>query len=195
MNKALLWLVHIGHRSALHRLIGRLAPVADKAWFPLLAAVMSFAATLSMIVPTVPIVCALVVLSPRRWRAISFWATLGSASAGALFVHVLGHYGTLLLTEKLPELVVSSHWQHMVDWASHHGWWVLALIAVSPITQTPALFLAAILGMPAITVFSSMFTGKGVKYGLMGGLTTRAVKELSGVYEQGISAVTTKENR
>lgn len=59
MNKALLWLVHIGHRSALYRLIDRLAPIADKAWFSPLAVVMVFTSTLSMIVPAVTILRAL----------------------------------------------------------------------------------------------------------------------------------------
>ena len=182
MNNALLWLVHIGQQPALHRLVARLAPVAERAWFPPLAAVMAFAATLSMSVPTVPLLCALVVLNRRRWRAISFWATFGSASAGAIFVHVLGHYGALFMEAKLPELVASAHWQHLVEWSSHHGWWLLALIAASPIAQTPILFLAAIVGMPAITVFSSLFVGKAVKYGLMAGLTARAVYEVSGAH-------------
>jgi len=182
MNKALIWLVHIGHRSALQRLIARLAPIAERAWFPPLAGVMAFAATLSMSVPTVPLLCALVALNRRRWRSIAFWATLGSASAGALFVHVLGHLGALFIEAKLPELAASTHWQHLVEWSSHHGWWLLMLIAASPIAQTPVLFLAAIVGMPAIAVFTSLFAGKTVKYGLMAGLTARAVHEVSDVY-------------
>ncbi|MBS0336222.1 MAG: hypothetical protein JSS40_05310 [Proteobacteria bacterium] len=182
MNKSLLWLVQIGNRPALHRLVGRLAPFAQHAWFPPLAGIMAFAATLSMTVPTVPMLCALVALNRRRWRAIAFWAVVGSASAGALFVHVLGHLGALYLQAKLPELVASAHWQHLVESGSHHGWWVLSVIAVSPIAQTPVLFLAAMLGMPAITVFSSLFAGKALKYGLMAGLTARAVHGVTDIY-------------
>ena len=55
-------------------------------------------------------------------------------------------------------------------------------IAASPIAQTPVLFLAAIVGMPALTVFSSLLVGKAVKYGLMAGLTARAVQEVSDVF-------------
>lgn len=182
MNRALLWLVHVGHRSALHRLVDRLAPIAERGWFPPLAAVMAFAATLSMSVPTVPLLCALVALNHRRWRAIGFWAVLGSAMAGAVFVHVLGHYGALFMESRLPEIVASSHWQHLVEWSSHHGWWVLVLVAASPIAQTPALFLAAIVGMSWTAVFSSLFVGKIAKYGLMAGLTARAVREAAHVY-------------
>lgn len=84
---------------------------------------------------------------------------------------------------KLPELVASAHWQHLVEWISHHGWWLLVLIAASPIAQTPVLFLASIVGMPPITVFSSLLVGKSVKYGLMAGLTARATHEVSDAYD------------
>jgi len=162
-------------------MVGRLAPFAEHVWFPPVAGLLAFAATLSMTVPTVPLLCALVALSRRRWRAVAFWAVLGSASAGALFVHVLGHWGALFLEAKLPELVASSHWQHLVESTSSHGWWVLAAVAASPIAQTPVLFLAAILGMPDIAVFASLSLGKAAKYGLMAGLTARAVHSASGI--------------
>ena len=145
---------------------------------------MAFAASLSMSVPTIPLLCALAALNRPRWRALAFWATLGSASAGALFVHVLGHLGALFIEARLPELAASAHWQHLVEWSSHQGWWLLVLIAASPIAQTPVLFLAAIVGMPAIEVFSSLFAGKAMKYGLMAGLTARTLKEVSDVSDQ-----------
>ena len=169
-------------RPLLARLLRWLAPVAGRKWFPPLAAIVAFAATLSMTVPTVPFITAWVVLSPRRWVSISLWAVSGSALAGALLVHLLGHFGILFLTERLPELMASTHWQHMVKWTSHHGWWVLILVAASPISQTPVLFLAAILGMPVVTVFLSLFAGKLAKYGVVAGLTSRAAESLALAY-------------
>lgn len=172
-------------RPLLVRLLRRLAPIAGRKWFPPLAAIVAFAATLSMTVPTVPFLTAWVVLSPRRWVSISLWAILGSALGGALLVHLLGHFGILFLTEKLPELMASTHWQHLVNWTSHHGWWVLILVAASPFSQTPVLFLAAILGMPAATVFVSLFAGKAAKYGVIAGLTSRAAENLASAYGPG----------
>lgn len=158
---------------------GRLAPIAKHALFPWLAGVLAFGATLSMTIPTVPLLCALVSLDRTRWRAIAFWAVVGSALGGALFVHLLGHFGVPYLAAKLPELVATSHWRHLVEASSHHGWWVLIAVAASPIGQTPVLFLSAILGMPTLTVFASLFAGKAMKYGLMAGLTSMAVNEIS----------------
>lgn len=143
---------------------------------------MAFAATLSMTVPTVPLLGALVVLNPRRWLAISIWTMLGSALGGALLVHLFGHFGALFLAAKLPELMASPHWQHMAAMTSHHGWWMLALIAASPVSQTPFLLVAAILGMPAFAVFFSLVAGKAVKYGLVAVVTSRTAEDLASAY-------------
>ena len=182
VKRLLLWFVHHGHRPALSRLLARLSPLAGRPWFPPLAGLMAFAATLSMSIPTVPLLITLVVFAPRRWLPIGLWASLGSATAGALLVHLLGHWGSAYLAEKLPELVTSAHWNHMTDWTSHHGWWLLMLIAVSPISQTPILIVAAMIGMPASTVFSSLFMGKVVKYSVMAGLTAKAADRMSAGY-------------
>ena len=144
-----------------------------------MAAPLAFGSTLSMSVPTVPLLSALVLLDRRRWLAISLWAIAGSAAGGALLVHVLRHFAALFISEKLPELAASSHWLHLVDWVSMHGWWTLALVAASPISQTPVLILAAVLGMSGQTVFLSLAAGKAVKYGLIARLTAKAGDRLA----------------
>ena len=101
------------------------------------------------------------------------------AAAGALLVHVLGHFGGIFLADKLPALVASPHWQHMAGLASHHGWWVLILVAALPVSQTPFLVVAALFGMPAVTIFLSLLAGKAVKYGAVAALTARAMSALA----------------
>ena len=175
-GNGVLWLVRVCYRPALQRFVNRLEPAAGKRWFPALAGLLAFGATLSMSVPTVPLLSALVLLDRRRWLSIGLWAIFGSAAAGALLVHVLGHFGTLFIAQKLPELAASAHWQHLVEWVSMHGWWTLALVAASPISQTPVLILAAVLGMSGPTVFFSLFAGKALKYGLIARLTAKTAE-------------------
>lgn len=172
------WLMALCDRPAAQRAVRRLAPIAGRPWFPVLGAIVAFAATLSMAIPTVPLLCALVLLDRRRWLSIALWAMFGSAAAGALLVHVLGHFGAVFIARKLPELAASAHWQHLVAWVTTHGWWTLALVAASPISQTPVLILAAMLGMSAPTVFFSLFGGKAVKYGVIARLTAKSAQSL-----------------
>ncbi|VWC92362.1 hypothetical protein BCO18430_03336 [Burkholderia contaminans] len=68
----------------------------------------------------------------------------------------------------MPELMSSSHWLHLTEWMSRAGWFALVGIVASPISQTPALALAGMLGMPMWEVFVSVALGKSIKYSVVG---------------------------
>ena len=165
--------LEFGHNLGIRRWVGRLFPYADRWWFPPLAAALSAAATLSLSVPVGPLLMALVALNPRRWRAVVVWSVLGSAVAGALLTHLLGHFGSAWIDERLPQLAASKHWHYLVTWVSSYGFVTLIAIAASPFAQTPALILAALLGLPWPEVFAALLIGKGLKYSLVGAVTAR----------------------
>ncbi len=166
-------MLEFGHNLGIRRGVGRLFPYSDRWWFPPLAAGLAAAATLSLTVPVGPILIALVALNPRRWRALVVWSVLGSAVAGALFTHLLGHFGLAWIYERLPQLAASKHWHYLVGWASDYGFATLAVIAASPFTQTPALVLAALFGLPWPEVLAALLLGKGLKYSVVGAVTAR----------------------
>ena len=166
--------LEFGHNLGVRRWVERLRPYADHWWFPPLSAALSAAATLSLSVPVAPVLIALVALNPRRWRAVVAWSVLGSAVAGALFTHLLGHFGSAWINQRLPQLAGAKHWHYLVSWVSSYGFVTLAAIAASPFTQTPALILAAVLGLPWPEVLGALLLGKGLKYSVLGALTARA---------------------
>ncbi|WP_175817025.1 YqaA family protein [Burkholderia diffusa] len=147
---------------------GYLAPLADRYVFPALAGIIAFGATVTMSIPLVPVVSAMVALKPSRWIAIVVCAVLGSATGAALLAYVIETLSLPWLNERIPELMNSRHWQHLVDWVARYGWWALAGIAASPMAQTPALALAGMLGMPLWLVFLAVALGKTVKYTAVG---------------------------
>lgn len=161
------WVASWNHLPQLHAFARRLAPFADHPLFPLLGAVIALLATITMSLPLVPVVSALVALRPLRWKAIVFWAVLGSAVGAVLLTYAFGALSLPWLNDRMPELMNSAHWQHLTDWATRSGWWVLAGIAALPVTQTPALVLASMLGMPLLDVFIAVAVGKGIKYGIV----------------------------
>lgn len=166
-----------GHNLGIQRWIGRLYPYVNHWWFPPLAGALSAAATLSLSVPVVPLLMALVALNPRRWHALVLWSVLGSAVSGALFSHLLGQFGSAWISERLPQLAASKHWHYLVSWVSSYGFITLATIAASPFAQTPALILAGLLGLPWPAVFGALLLGKGLKYALVGGATALMTRE------------------
>jgi membrane protein YqaA with SNARE-associated domain len=168
--------LEFGHNLGIRRCVARLCPFAERWWFPPLAAALAAAATLSLTVPVGPVLIALVALNPRRWRAIVIWAVLGSVVAGTLGTHLLGHFGMAWIDRQLPQLAASKHWHYLVNWAASYGFVTLAAVAASPFAQTPALILAAMLGMKWPTVFGALLLGKGLKYALIGAATERAIR-------------------
>lgn len=163
--------LEFGHKLGIRRWVDRLFPYADRWWLPPLAGALSATATLSLSVPVGPLLIALVALNPRRWRAVVLWSVLGSAVAGALFTHLLGHFGGAWIDDRLPQLASSKHWHYLVAWVSSFGFITLAAIAASPFAQTPALILAALLGLPWPEVFGALLLGKGLKYSIVGAVT------------------------
>lgn len=174
MNRAVARILEFGHNAGIRRAVARLVPFADRWWFPVLAALLTAGTTLSLTVPVGPVLIALVALSPRRWRPIVLWSALGSAAAGALFTHLLGHFGTAWIDRQLPQLAQSKHWHYLVDWVASYGFITLAAVAASPFAQTPALILAALLGMPSPEVFAALLAGKTAKYSFIGAATAHA---------------------
>jgi membrane protein YqaA with SNARE-associated domain len=168
--------LEFGHNIGIRRCVARLHPFAERWWFPPLAAALAAAATLSLAVPVGPVLIALVALNPRRWRAVVVSAVLGSVVAGTLGTHLVGHYGMAWIDRQLPQLAGSKHWHYLVDWAASYGFLTLAAVAASPFAQTPALILAAMLGMKWPTVFGALLLGKGLKYALIGAATARATR-------------------
>jgi membrane protein YqaA with SNARE-associated domain len=168
--------LEFGQNLGIWRWVGRLFPLADRWWFPTLGAVLTAAATLSLLVPVGPVLIALVALNPRRWRSIVLWAALGSAAAGALFTHLLGHFGTAWIDQQLPQLAASRHWHYLVYWVANFGFVTLLAIAASPFAQTPALLLGALLGMRWPEVFGALLIGKALKYTAIGAATARATR-------------------
>ncbi|MFM0415945.1 hypothetical protein [Paraburkholderia aromaticivorans] len=130
-----------------------------------------------MSLPLMPVVSALVALTPSRWRAIVFCSVLGSASGAAVLTYAFEILSLPVLNARMPERMGSRHWQHLVDWVAQSGWWILAGIAASPIAQTPVLALAAMLEMPLGQVFLAVAVGKTLKYSLIAQITQVVVTE------------------
>ena len=165
--------------TGLQRIAHRLLPYVHRRWFPVTAAVFAFAATASMTVPVVPVLVSLVAIRRDRWRALAFWAVLGSTLAGTLFTCLVGHFGSAFLEARLPLLAQSKHWHYLVQWTASYGVVTLAAVAASPLAQTPVLVLAAVLGMKWPAVAVALVIGKTVKYGLVAALAAKAGDEVA----------------
>jgi hypothetical protein len=152
-----------GWRARFERLL-RTPRGAACAVLPAVAMVAGFAATITFTIPMVPVVVGLVAVAPRRWLSVALAAAAGSASAGALFIHCVGTWGSGYIAARLPQLAASPHWQHLVDWIDAYGLWALALYAVSPMPQLPGFVAFALFGLSGSEALIALGLGKSAKY-------------------------------
>lgn len=162
----------------IERFLAFLSPYGARPWFPAVAVLLAFAATLSMTIPVVPVVVSLVTINRSRWRTLALGSAIGSALAGALIAQVIEAIGMPYVHEAFPQLTQARHWHLWVDWTAKYGAWVLVGVAASPLAQTPVLGLAAMLGMNPVVVGAALMAGKVPKYGFTAYATARAADEL-----------------
>lgn len=161
-------------QTAVRQWLGSSALQRGPAW-PALAAAIGFVSTLTFTVPMVPATAAMVTLAPRRWVGIALAGAVGSAAAGAVLIHYLGHWGGAYIAAQMPQLAASAHWQHLLDWTDRYGLFALAAYAISPLPQLPGLVAFALLGLSGAEGFFALWLGKGAKYLVAAGLTAHGV--------------------
>jgi membrane protein YqaA with SNARE-associated domain len=137
----------------------------------MIAGIVAFASAVTMSLPLVPVVCALVALQPSRWKAIALWAVLGSAAGATVLTFAFEYMSVSWLNAKIPEVEHSEIWQNLAAWVHRYGWWVLAAASASPTGQVAVLLLFSTLRIPLLDVFIAVALGKLVKYSLFAYVT------------------------
>jgi membrane protein YqaA with SNARE-associated domain len=130
-------------------------------------------------IPFVPVLMAAVLISPAQWRSISLFTSMGSALGGVLVLIIFHHLGWVQVMESHPEWFASDMWQMMLHWLTDWGVWALAVIAATPLPQSPALFFLAMTDQSWWAMWGALAGGKLIKYGSVAYLTARFPEKLA----------------
>jgi membrane protein YqaA with SNARE-associated domain len=139
-------------------------------YYPAFTGVIACGCAVSAI-PFVPVLIAAVLLSPMQWRMITIFTSLGSALGGLLVLIIFHHLGWVQVMEAHPEWFANDIWQMMLRWLSEWGVWALAVIAATPLPQSPALFFLAMTDQSWWGMWAALAGGKLLKYGSVAYLT------------------------
>ena len=167
-----------------HRVATLLQEKAQAPTYPVLLGGCAFLATISLTLPVELLVVFGVLVSPRRWIAVSLWAALGSSIGTAGLYFAFHHFGWNLLTAWYPDIADSQLWADTTRWLSRYGAFALfALMAVPfPVAKTPALAFVAIYRMPALEVGLAIGLGKLLKYTVYAFIVSRSPDYFSHLY-------------
>ena len=146
---------------------------AGHRYYPLIVSLIAFVSTTTFAFPFVIVLIPAVLLAPRRWLVIGLLCGFTSGLGGAVLVEVFNYMGRELVIDRYPQLAGTEHWKIACDWLEDYGLLALAVIAGSPIPQTPAIFFYSLANPSTLGVMIAVGLGKSVKYVFLAWLTAR----------------------
>lgn len=155
------WVRQVLDRSVGHR------------YYALVVAAIAFTSTTTFAFPFVIVLIPAVLLAPRRWLLLGVLTGVASGVGGAVLVEIFQYMGRELVLERYPQIVQNVHWQMATEWLHRYGLLALAVIAASPVPQTPAIFFYSLAEPSTPGVLAAVGIGKTVKYVFLAWLTER----------------------
>ncbi len=146
---------------------------AGHPYYPFVVALIAFGSTVTFSFPFVAVLIPAVLIAPKRWLLLGLLCGVASGLGGAVLVEVFHYLGQEIVLARYPELADGEHWQTARDWLNTYGLWAIALIAGSPMPQTPALFVYSLAEPSFPGVLLAVGLGKTVKYLFLAWLTAK----------------------
>ena len=158
-------------------------------YYPLVVALIAFASTATFAFPFFVVLIPAVLLAPRRWLLLGLLSGLTSGLGGAVLVEVFHFMGREVVIARFPQLLEWGHWQIASEWLNDYGLLALAVIAGSPIPQTPAIFVYSLSEPSTFVVMIAVGMGKTVKYVFLAWLTARYPARFIADYQQTVKNI------
>jgi len=147
---------------------------ADRWWYAPVIGLLAAADLFLIVVPTDGLLISAVMLAPRRWIYTAFMVSIGSAVGCLALAHLIQMHGMPFLLQIVPGIEQNSAWAWTNRLMNEWGAWAVFLVALSPLMQHPAIALAALAGMPLLSIGGFAFAGRILKYLLLAFLATHA---------------------
>ena len=144
---------------------------ASHRYYPLVVALIAFISTATFAFPFVIVLIPAVLIAPRRWLSLGVLCGLASGVGGGVLVEIFHFMGYELVLSRFPQVAASEKWRFATDWLEQYGLLALAVIAGSPMPQTPAIFLYALAQPSTLGAMMAIGLGKTVKYVALAWLT------------------------
>lgn len=156
------------------KFLDRIQRYVNRPWYLPFICFLSFIDLFVLVIPTEGMIVTTGLIRPKRWLATASFVALAS-SCGALALAWCGaSYGEPFVLWLLGENVLKSAlWIRTNGWIQNYGFWGLAFIALSPLTQQPAILICALGHMAPLEIGTAVFLGRAPKYLLFSFLATK----------------------
>jgi membrane protein YqaA with SNARE-associated domain len=158
--------------------LARLKTFANRPWYAPMVGFFAGADQFIIVVPIEWLIIPGVLVRPKRWLGTALWVSTGCALGALALASVTDIYGQPFIEHAMPSLSHSPHWNQYLGYLQHGSAWALALIALSPLPQQPAVALAGLTHMPLLHVFVAVWFGRSLKYGFVAWASSHAPRLL-----------------
>lgn len=141
--------------------------------YPLLLGVVAALDYLFFIVPIAPLLVASVALSPKRWRTLAFFVSVGSSLGAFIFWLLIRLQGTVFLDAIAPQMRNGELWKQAQGWIDHYGVAAVFVNSAVPLVDHPAIAVSALSDMHWLPVVLAMVMGKSLKFFLFSWLAAK----------------------
>lgn len=119
-------------------------------------------------IPVDGVVLSAAMIKPKRWITIWTFSAIGSALGAVALAYLIQAYGESILVGFLHvDVSHSPTWAKISGYLAEFAVPTLALVAISPLPQQPAIVLCALAGNPLLSIFAGTLLGRIVRYGFI----------------------------
>lgn len=164
--------------------IKKIQTYTDKGWYPWLIAFLAALDNLVVIIPNDGILISSSMLSPKRWFNFSLWMAIGSTFGAMILASIVKFYGLPLILEFFPTFTQTDAWNLSQEFFQQYGLLMVLIVAITPLTQHPAVILASMANVSFYHLAVVIFIGRFVKFLVMayiGSHTPHLIKKIWGV--------------
>jgi membrane protein YqaA with SNARE-associated domain len=162
----------------IQKYVQKLERYADRAWYPILIGILAGLDSIFVVIPTDGILVASSMIVPRRWAIFGTCVAVGSTFGAIVLSVVVETQGLPWILQYYPGIVETKAWIWSDEFFKSYGLIVVFLIGLSPLMQQPIAILAAIAHTPTLPLALTMFSGRILKFLLMGWLASHSPKLL-----------------
>lgn len=152
---------------------------ADRIWYPPLIGILAAIDNIVFIIPNDGILISSSILTPRRWFTLAISAAIGSTLGAILLATFVETQGLEWILEMYPGINETKFWLWTVDFFQRYGMLLVFIIAITPLTQQPAIVVASLAETPLFLLAAIIFSGRFIKFLLMAYIGSHAPRFLN----------------
>lgn len=159
----------------------------DRVWYLPFLSLLAILDTFLVVIPTDGITISSSMLKPPKWFYFALFMAIGSAIGGLMLIYFIDIYGIQFVEKLFPNIQESATWIRSQKFFDSYGLWLVFIISATPLSQQPALILAALAGTPLMQIFIVNFIGRCIKFCLIAYVSSHAphlIKKLWGVKDE-----------